>query len=276
MVDAVRATPDEVGSAGLRHVTSADGTRIALEQLGDGPRTLITVPGGAHGRRVWAGVARDLDGVFAVWAMDRRGRGDSGDTEPYSFDREHEDLRAVAGAFGPDVVVAAHSSGAVCLLGAAVHGLPARALVVYEPPWPLAGRVPTTDALDEMDAHLAAGDREAVLETALRRLVELPPAAIEAIRAAPGWAERVRHAHTWPREGRELDRMLPGAGPLATIGTPTLVLRGELSPDHLRASTTAVAEALPHAEVVELAGQGHGALQTAPGLVADALRRHLS
>ena len=261
--------------ADLRYVTSADGTAIALEQVTDGPRTMVTVPGGTSGRALWAEAARDLDGEFSIWLMDRRGKGDSGDAGPYSFEREHEDLAAVARAFGGEAILAANSSGAVCLLGAAAAGLSAPALVVYEPPWPIAGRRPDTEILDEMDAHLAAGDRAAAVETGLRRLVGLPQAAIEAMARGPRWAERVANAHTWTREGRELDRMPLGADMLAAIGTPTLMLVGEVSPQHIVASSAAVAEALPRATVVELAGQSHGALQTAPHLVSEAIRSTL-
>jgi hypothetical protein len=98
----------------LHHVTSADGTAIALEQITEGPRPLVTLPGATAGRGVWAEATRPLDGRFAVWLADRRGKGDSGDTEPYAFEREHDDLRAVAASFAGEAVFAAHSSWAVC------------------------------------------------------------------------------------------------------------------------------------------------------------------
>ncbi|MDD7965012.1 alpha/beta fold hydrolase [Actinomycetospora lemnae] len=210
-----------------------------------------------------------------MWLADRRGKGDSGDTEPYSFDREHEDLRAIAIWFDGEAVLAAHSSAAVCLLGAAADGLPASTLVVDEPPWPLGGRDDPTGALDAMEARLAAGDPEGALEIGLLRLVGVPEPAPAGMKQAPGWAERVANAHTWPREGRELERMPAGTDVLRDVRLRTVMLLGEQSPEHLRRSTAAVADALPDVEVVDLPGQGHTALQTAPALVADVLRRHL-
>ena len=115
----------------LRHVTSADGTPIVLERVTEGPRPLVTFPGATAGRGIWAAAAQALDGRFEVWVADRRCTGDSGDAAPYSFEREHEDLRAIAASFGDEVVFAAHSSRTVFLLGAAARGLPAAALVVY-------------------------------------------------------------------------------------------------------------------------------------------------
>ena len=63
--------------------------------------------------------------------------------------------------------------------------------------------------------------------------------------------------------------------PVWRFVTSTPMLLGEQSREHLRRSTHAVAEALPDATVVDLPGQGHAALQTAPDLVADVLLRHL-
>ncbi|MHC1562746.1 alpha/beta fold hydrolase [Actinomycetospora sp. C-140] len=259
----------------LHHVTSPDGTPIALEQVTEGPRPMVTVPGGTNGRRIWAEAAAALDGRYAVWLADRRGKGDSGDTEPYSFEREYEDLHALARWFDGEAVFAAHSSGALCLLGAATLDLPAASLVVYEPPWPLPGRPDDTPILDAMDARLAAGDAEGAVEIGLTQLVGMPAQAVEGMKRAPSWAERLVNVRAWPREGRELLRMPLGTDVLRGVGLRTLMLLGEESPGHLRASTEAVAATLTDAEVVELPGQGHAALQTAPAMVGEVLARHL-
>jgi pimeloyl-ACP methyl ester carboxylesterase len=271
-VSAVREQPGRA----LRHVTSADGTVLALEKVTDGAVPLVTVSGGPSLRTAWSGVAAELAGAHECWLMDRRGKGDSTDTEPYSFEREFDDLDAVAAAFGNDLVLAGHSSGAVCVLGAAARGLEARALVLYEPPWPDDARERTPDELDEMEAHLAAGDPERALETGMRRMVKLPAAVVEAMKASPLWAERVALAHTWAREGRELDRMPRGTASLAAVRTPTLVLGGELSPPHHHVTNAALGRALPRATLVELPGQNHSAPQTAPQPVAAAIREFTS
>jgi hypothetical protein len=146
---------------------------------------------------------------------------------------------------------------------------------VYEPPWPLPGRVDDTAVLDEMEARLEAGDPEGALETGYLRLVGAPPAAVEGMKRAPSWPVRVALAHTWPREGRELLRMPPGTDALRGIGLHTVMLLGEQSAGHLHESTAAVADALPDAVVVDLPGQAHSALQTAPAMVGEVLRTHL-
>lgn len=264
------------GGDGLEHVRSADGTLIAVEQVTHGPRSLVTMPGGTNGRRLWSEATQLVGERFACWLMDRRGKGDSGDTNPYSFEREYEDITAVAASIGEDVVLAANSSAAVCLLGAAARGLQARALIVYEPPWPVESQPSQSEIFDEMDRLVSIGERDEAVTVGLRELVGLPAAAVEGMKAAPElWSERVANVHAWPREGRELERLPVGTAALTKITTPTLLLDGELSPDHLRRRTAAIADALPHVTVVQLQGQHHAALQSAPQLVADAIREFL-
>lgn len=256
----------------IRTVTSADGTPIVFEQVTAGATDLVLVTGGPSTRSRWARAAAGLDGTLSCWLVDRRGKGDSGDTEPYSFDREYEDIAAVVASFDHPVMVGGHSSGALCVLGAAQRGLPASALVLYEPPWPLTDDHTPMEQVEKIEAMIAAGDRDGALEAAFRDLVKMPPPVIEALRGSPIWQENRSLVHRWPREMREIAR--GGAwdpAPLAAITVPTLLLDGGLSPAHHRQSTATVAAALPRSTVTELPGQGHGALDAAPDLVAAAI-----
>jgi pimeloyl-ACP methyl ester carboxylesterase len=119
---------------------SADGTVIAYDRAGDGP-ALVVVVGAFCDRHTFVPPA-ELTGLFTVYSYDRRGRGDSGDTQPYSPDREIEDLAAVveaAGAGGSAVFAFGHSSGAALALQAAAQGVPFAAIAAYEPPYMIAG-----------------------------------------------------------------------------------------------------------------------------------------
>src|ERR1051325_7513344 len=78
----------------MSQVTSKDGTVIAFEKLGQGPAVVIV--GGVLGdRSQQAPLAELLAQHFTVYNYDRRARGESGDTAPYSVDREIDDLEAV-------------------------------------------------------------------------------------------------------------------------------------------------------------------------------------
>jgi pimeloyl-ACP methyl ester carboxylesterase len=98
-------------------VTSKDGTIIAYETLGSGP-ALILVDGALCYRGFGPALplAEQLKDRFTVYAYDRRGRGDSGDTKPYAIEREIEDLQALIAAAGGSVLLYGISSGGTLAL----------------------------------------------------------------------------------------------------------------------------------------------------------------
>jgi hypothetical protein len=96
----------------LEHVTSAEGTQIAVEAVGEG-RPVVLIGGAFNDRTTVAGLAQVLSPYYQAVTYDRRGRGDSGDeSRDYSVDREMED-RAVIGHAGSG------RRGLIALLGLA-------------------------------------------------------------------------------------------------------------------------------------------------------------
>lgn len=100
----------------MSHVRSKDGTTIAYERSGNGP-ALILVDGALCSRAFGPSpkLAPLLARHFTVYAYDRRGRGQSGDTHPYSPAREVEDIGALVEAavstFSPKPCVPAGGAG---------------------------------------------------------------------------------------------------------------------------------------------------------------------
>lgn len=269
--DQVQAASGRPTTTERRWVRASDGTELAVTRVSRGPRDLLMVPGGPAPGVRWAAVAAALDGSYACWLLDRRGKGESGDREPYSFEREHGDLAATLATFDGPVGVAGHSSGATIALGAAAGGLRAAWLVLYEPPWPVDGPLGSRRSIEAIEALIAAGDRNAALKMAFRDMVGMPAPAVEAMTGTPVWAEWRSWAHTWPREMREVLAMPTGVDGLAAVTAPTLLLCGTLSPAPHRRACEAIAATLPAATLADLPGQGHGALATAPDLVATAI-----
>jgi pimeloyl-ACP methyl ester carboxylesterase len=113
---------------------SRDGTEIAFDRLGDGP-PVILVSGASCARGIHRQLAELLATDFTVLNYDRRGRGDSGDTQPYAVEREIEDIAAVITAAGGVTAVFGNSSGAVLALHAAAAGLPITRLALWDPPF---------------------------------------------------------------------------------------------------------------------------------------------
>jgi pimeloyl-ACP methyl ester carboxylesterase len=95
-----------------------------------------------------------------VFTYDRRGRGDSSESGPYSVEREIEDLDALIKEAGGSAFVFGHSSGAVLAVNAAARGLPIKKLALYEAPLIVdQSRPSTVDDWAEMGAFSAAGRR---------------------------------------------------------------------------------------------------------------------
>ena len=247
-------------------VSSKDGTRIAYEREGDGP-PLILVHGTGGAATRWAPLIPVLGKKFSVYTIDRRGRRDSGDTEPYAAEREFEDIAAVAEAAGEPAYLLGHSYGGFCALGAALISRRISKLILYEPPIPLPGVQILPDGLVERyEAMLAAGDREGVLRTFLREVVRVPDNEIEAMRALPAWEARLTAAHTLPRELRMHVYYRFDMAQIAKLDIPVLLMLGGDSPGFFRARIDALDQAMPDSRIVVLPGQGHSAMDSAPEL----------
>ena len=254
-------------------VTSADGVRIGLLSAGSGPGLLL-VHGGMGTIDSWRGVWGALTGQRRVTAMDRRGRGSSGDASDYTLSNEYADVAAVAAVLareqGGPVDVVGHSIGATCVLGAAALDAPFRRIVLYEPPGPQAT---PNNWPERVSAMVADGQAGRAVFTFLTEIVGLTRSQVEALRDAPGGRDVIPiAAATLPREARALAAAdLTGAA--RRVRQPALLLLGTASPSWAGEITRELAAALPAATVTELRGSGHEALDQAPELlVAEVLR----
>jgi pimeloyl-ACP methyl ester carboxylesterase len=252
----------------LAYVESSDGTAIACHLAGDGP-PLVLAHGTSADHTRWAPILPALGARFTTYAMDRRGRGASADSSRYSIDRESDDLAAVIDAIGGHVDVVGHSYGAVCALEAALRTPRLRRLVLYEPPLPVGIGMYPPGLLERLDALLDAGDREGVVATFLREVVRMPPDELETLRGDPSWDARVAAAHTIPRELRCLDTYQPDFGRFTTLDVPTLLLLGGDSPPFLVEPTRRLHASIPESRLAVMPGQGHVAMNTAPGLFLE-------
>jgi pimeloyl-ACP methyl ester carboxylesterase len=253
---------------------SRDGAEIAYWTSGEGP-PLVLVHGGPADHTRWRPLLPHLEPHATVHAMDRRGRGASGDGPDYAMAREYEDVAAVvdavAEAAGAPVDVYGHSFGAACALGGATLTSNIRRLAVYEPPV-----APTVDAyppgiLDRFDALVAQGKREEAVEALFRDILGMSEDEFSAFRAQPSWPARVAAAHTIPRETRAEMQGAFDPASAADIAAPTLLLTGGESPDFLKADIERLAVALPDARVHVLEGQAHVADVLVPDLFAELL-----
>src|SRR5215469_16916804 len=121
----------------MKKVRSADGTTIAYDQMGNGPAVILV--DGALGYRAFGFMellATRISPYFTVITYDRRGRGESTDTQPFAPEREFEDIEALIDETGGKTFLYGISSGAALALEATIKlGHKVKRLALYEPPY---------------------------------------------------------------------------------------------------------------------------------------------
>jgi pimeloyl-ACP methyl ester carboxylesterase/AcrR family transcriptional regulator len=259
---------DRYQAANMETTTSNDGTRIALWRRGSGP-PLLLVHGGVCDHLAWHFVTPLLEQKFTVFSYDRRGRGRSGNTEPYDVEREVEDLLAVLSKIDEPAHLLGHSAGGIVALKAAERQGDLLSLMLYEPAFVVDGtrERPGPEILERMRALVAEGDLDEVIRIAMRETIGVPDAEIEAMRAGRGWKQLRSVAPSILNDWMLWEERLQPER-LAGLHLPALLLVGSESPSWLQATSRAVLGALPEAREVEMVGQGHSAMISAPELFA--------
>ena len=250
----------------METILSRDGTPIACYRSSSGPALILVHGIGAANAAAWTGVYPVLEKHFTVVAIDRRGRGSSGDGPNYAIQREYEDIVAVAEAFDEPVNLLGHSFGGLLALEAALLTRNIRKLILY-------GSVPTPDQpgssekiIDRLQTLSDAGDREGVLATFYREVAGMNPNEIKLLRSSPAWQARMAAVGTLPREVRALGQYAFDPDRFRDLQTPTLFLLGGESSPLLKNTVETVAAALPHSRIAVLPGQKQVAMYTAPDL----------
>jgi pimeloyl-ACP methyl ester carboxylesterase len=258
----------------MRTVTSRDGTTIAFEQAGAGP-PLILVGGMFEQRAMESETARLavfplLTEQFTVLHYDRRGRGDSTDTQPYAVAREIDDIEALIDAAGGAACLFGISSGAALALEAALAlGDKVQRLAMYEPPYndDQEARQAWRGFRQQLDAALAEGrHRDAV--GLFMALLGVPAEQLPEMHQYPMWPmwEAIAPTIAYDAAAVGEDASVPTQR-AARLTTPTLVIAGGESYPFMLVSAAALARAIPGAQHRTLEGQTHEVAAEALALV---------
>jgi pimeloyl-ACP methyl ester carboxylesterase len=244
----------------MKKATSNDGTQIAYEKNGTGP-AVILVDGALCYRSFgpMSKLSELLAPRFTVYHYDRRGRGDSGDTQPYALTREIEDIEALINEAGGSAFVFGTSSGACLALETAAQlGDKIRKLAMYEAPY--TSEKSMVSAWKEYRKQLATllnancpGDAVVLF----MKSVGTPDEQIEGMRHSPIWPlfEAVGPTLAYDAAVLGEDRAVP-VKRAAKVTTPALVMNGTAIPFMLD-TAKAIANAMPHAQHRTLEGQTH-------------------
>jgi pimeloyl-ACP methyl ester carboxylesterase len=254
-------------------VRSSDGTVIGWYERGTSGSPILLVHGSRTDAADWDAVSQLLAERHRVVAVDRRGRGRSGDGSAYTLELEADDVSAVAAGLGPDLTVVGHSMGGHIVLRACLQPPGFARVVVYEPSIPNM-RPPIGPPRDEALAICRHDDPEESLLAFLRGVIGMPEPSVDSLRRRPSWGRRVALFPTYLRELDALEQ--DGTFDHDRIDCPVLVLIGsETVPSRWKA-TEALAASIPGASVRAIAGQQHDALRFAPEAVAAAVEDFIS
>lgn len=261
----------------MEKVFSKDGTLITFYRRGEGPPLVLIHGTGAINPIVgWTAALQTLEKHFTIYAVDRRGYGESGDSPSYSIEREFEDIATVADSIKEPVNLLGHSFGALCTLEAALLTQNIRKLVLYEPAFSLPGiTLYPEGVIERLETMLKADDREGLLTIVYREIAMISPHDFEQLRTAPTWEERLARAFAVPRESRAEDSYHFEAQRFRNLDTPTLLLLGGDSPNFFKKITETINMALPNSRIAVMAGQEHIAMMTAPDLFTGELLQFL-
>ncbi len=247
-------------------VTSQDGTTIAFDKVGSGPAVILV--NGAIQYRAFdpsiAQLAELLGKHFTVYSYDRRGRGDSGDTQPFAKEREIEDLQSLIGDAGGNAMVFGISSGGVLTLDAAAVTPGITKVVVYEPALIVDDSRPpvAADYAEHLKALAAEGKSEEAVEYFLIQAVGIPAEYVGGAKQDQAtWSRMTGVAHTIAYDAAFVGDVMQGK-PLPTarwarVTIPVLVADGGASDAWVHHAADALANVLPHASRQTLDGQTH-------------------
>lgn len=243
----------------MKTTKSKDGTVLAYDSYGSGP-ALIYITGASCFRKFMP-VVRDAKAfakAFTVYNYDRRGRGDSGNTLPWSVEREVEDIEAMIDAAGGEAYLYGHSSGAVLALEASLRlGDKVQKAVLYDAPYvhDQKEKVEYAELSQKINKLLEDGKNAEAMKTFLGG-IGMPKAFVFLVPLFPGWKTMKALAPTLAYD-ISLTSDLPPVTRATQIAVPMEIIVGQKSPASLHSVADQLARAIPNATIVKLAGQDH-------------------
>jgi pimeloyl-ACP methyl ester carboxylesterase len=239
-------------------VTSQDGTVIAYDKKGQGP-TLILILGALNKRGTGKKLAELLAGHFTVIIYDRRGRGDSTDTLPYSVEKEINDINSLIDELGGSAYLYGHSSGAVlALLATEKLGTKVTKLALYEVPYNDNNEAKkVSEAYRKKLKQFLAEDKRGDAVALFVRSVGVTDKQVAAMQRLPMWKGLTAMAPTLAYDTIELMEKYPLTIGNQSIKTQTMVMHGAASPAFMGDTAQKLSQAMPNAKLRALEGQTH-------------------
>jgi pimeloyl-ACP methyl ester carboxylesterase len=249
-------------------ITSRARATVSYESYGDGPPLVLIHGSFSDHRTNWQFVRPFFEKQFTVYAVARRGRGDTDATESHNLEAEGLDVVGVVEAIGGPVFLLGHSYGGHVALAAATT-IPdrIRKLVLYEPP---SSRI-RREVRVRLEDLARDENWDAFALTFFRDHLSVPVSELDALRATDLWPPIVADGKASLQDLRALCRYNFHAERFRELRFPVVLQIGTESPRDLYV-TDELAALLPVVRIQELSGQAHEGMTTAPEMYAEAVR----
>jgi pimeloyl-ACP methyl ester carboxylesterase len=261
----------------MYHISSSDGTQIALQRSGNGPNLLL-VHGELVDRFYWDRMLPYLTPFFSVYSMDRRGHGDSGPYQPgHTLQREYEDLDCVIDSIGAPLDLLGNSIAARLCLHTANENPAVRRLTLIEPKESLLAASSQLHA--QMRDCEATRDRECIVLNVLRELFQADSGADtwtdDKLRRTPLFDSAMRNAFSIPVELESFDHAPEETAQDAPLTHLILITVGSLSRPSSRQAAERMAASLSGSRLSVLEGLDCDAIVTSPAVLAEEIKAFL-
>jgi len=255
-----------------KRITVRNGPPISYQKYGSGPPLVLVHGAFSDDDTNWEFIKPILRDRFTVYAIARRGRGETEATHGHLLEDEAHDVVALIGAIGLPVFLLGHSYGAHCALAAAALTPGSiQKLILYEAPWP---RIVSAEVMKPLEVIAAAGEWEEFTITFFRDTLFVPARDLEQLRATELWPPIIADAKASLGDLRALSRYDFNPKRFGVFEAPVLLQIGSQSLHELYV-TDALAAALPNAQIENLPGQAHEGMTTAPEMFAEVVTRFL-
>lgn len=252
----------------MQYLSSPTLTTVSYDKSGSGSPLILVHGGFSDHKTNWEFVKSRFEQQFTVYAIARRGRGETDATEGHSLEDESLDVVTLIQAIDEPVFLLGHSYGGQVALAAA-NKVPNRVLklVLYEAPYPQAI---SKETLMQLEALAQSDCWEDFAITFFRDVLFVPIKELDELRATELWLPIVADAKATLGDLRALVRYNFKADRFRDLAIPVLLQIGSQSPRDLYV-TDEIAAVLPDAHIEELLGQAHEGMTTAPQMYAEAV-----